>query len=96
MFMKKMIYAAAVLLSVAGSVSFASNSSRSMKENFATCAHADSSWYQNFGQYIVAFDMNSAATTCRAEQSDYRTAGCHEGGQWLQAGYYCEPRDGGN
>ncbi len=93
--MKKMIYAAAVMMTLTGSIGLASNDTRSTKENFATCAHADSSWYQNFGQYVVAFDLGTAASTCRAQDSDYKSAGCRVNGEFLQAGYYCQPYAGG-
>ncbi|MBC7741516.1 MAG: hypothetical protein H7061_04935 [Bdellovibrionaceae bacterium] len=93
--MKNMILAASVMMSLTGSFAFASRDSRSMKENYATCAHANSSWYQRFGQYVVAFELGEAAAICHARGEDYKSTGCRVNGETLQAGFYCQEWAGG-
>lgn len=79
------------LVSLAASVSFAGQ-----RENFKTCAANDSSWMRRFGNYVVAFDLKSAYAECQRTSSPggygYRVVptGCYVGGQWLDAGYYCD------
>ncbi|RYZ70145.1 MAG: hypothetical protein EOP09_06545, partial [Proteobacteria bacterium] len=88
--MTKMIFALCLL----GSTSAMAYPSASvMKENFATCTTEAPNWYQRFGQYVVGFDIYSAADYCRANPGSSshatpRAASCSVDGTRLQAGFY--------
>lgn len=77
------------LVAVAASTSFAGQ-----RENFDACVAKDSSWMRRFGQYVVAFDRNTAYSACQQQiwwgPSSVRQAVCRLNGAWVKAGYYCE------
>lgn len=81
-----------------GSHAFAFPTPEEMEANYNTCMSNDSSWYQRFGQYVVAFDLNSAARICgKAEAPGQpRLASCKDSGSWIYAGYYCDEFSGPN
>lgn len=63
-----------------------------MQENFGTCAQMDENFMNNFGRYLVSFDLGEAADICNADTSingPAQVMACRFNGQWLYAGYYC-------
>lgn len=89
------------LVAVVAVIGFSAAAFAGKKENFDTCVRANSSWMSRWGQYVVAFDRSSAQKACASQiwwgPFEVRSTGCSVGGQWLEAGYYCnELSPGGN
>ena len=58
------------------------------KNNFEICAE-NSQWYNNWGQYVVAFDLEDARKIC-GSGAQVKQASCKIDGNRVSAGYYCD------
>lgn len=64
-----------------------------MKANYDACLAGDESWHRRWGQYVVAFDLNTATEICHEPYwvpYEARLTGCKLNGGWAYAGYYCQ------
>jgi hypothetical protein len=65
------------------------------QDNFQMCASSDPSWMGRWGNYVVAFDRDTAYDTCRKNSWDgpagvgIRAATCKINGVRISAGFYC-------
>lgn len=95
--MKKIIVKLSLLGVMALTCSSALSATKDEQElfnNFKTCQAENPAWFNNWGQYVVGFNLDKAYNTCRdmywPHGATVRMAGCRVSGHWLEAGYYCQ------
>jgi hypothetical protein len=88
----------AVLALISSGSAFAFPNAADMQANYQACEKSSADWHRNWGQYVVAYDLNDAVNTCRHEfpEAQPRLVGCSINGQNVWAGYACEPISGAN
>ena len=79
---------ASSLLLTSGVASADARMSNHQQMHFEMCSK-NSQWFNNWGQYVVAFDIDDARKAC-GQDAYPRTAPCRLHGHWVSAGYVCE------
>ncbi len=87
--MKKIIVILLSSLTLASGIAAAdSGMANHQQKHFEMCSQ-NVQWYNNWGQYVVAFDIDDARKAC-GNDAYPRTAPCRIHGHWVSAGYVCE------
>lgn len=89
----KKVFASLVIVLGLGTTAMAFPGAAEMEKNYSTCIETDDTFFGRFGQYLVSFDLSTAADICNASDPSLngpaQVMACRFDGQWLYAGYYC-------
>lgn len=91
--MKQIIFVIASSLLITSGIALAdtgmsNHQSNHQQMHFEMCSK-NSQWFNNWGQYVVAFEIDEARKAC-GQDAYPKTAPCKLHGHWVSAGYYCE------